>query len=323
MASRLTVSLLLLILFGNMAVLWIPVPTHTALWKAFNNFCHVPLFGGMAIILLYLARQLGEPRGWSVGSHYGMAFIGAVLLGVVSEGLQLLSSSRYGEWSDLLLDVLGSVCALGLYATYDRNLTGSLAGWRQAPRKYMVHAGVGLLVVVALSPVLTWAYAYWDRAARFPSLCQFSSAWEMMFVRGTNSELQIVPPPIGWKKSRVDTVGHVVFHPKKYPGIRVDEPYPDWRGFEEFSLEVYSELSGPQELSIRIDDAHHNQEHADRFNRGVIIKPGLNHIQIPLEEIRQAPVGREMDLAAIKTLILFAVNPPEEFSLYIDNLRLE
>jgi hypothetical protein len=30
-----------------------------------------------------------------------------------------------------------------------------------------------------------------------------------------------------------------------------------------------------------------------------------------------------MDLSAIKTVLLFAVNPPEEFTLYLDNIRLE
>jgi len=306
-----------------MTLLWIPVPSHTTLWKAFNNFCHVPLFGGVAIIALSLARRLGQPREWSVGSHYGLAFMGVVLLGAVSEGLQLLSSSRQAEWSDLLLDVVGAVCALGLYVTYDRNLTGSSVVWRQAPRKYMVHVGVGLVLVVTMSPVLIRAYAYWDRAVRFPSLCQFSSVWEMTFVQEMNSALQIVPPPLGWGKPQADTVGQIVFFPKRYPGIRINEPYADWRGFSRFRFEVYSELAVVRSLVIRIDDSHHNNEHADRFNKTVTISPGLNHIHIPMEDIRLAPVGRELDLSAIKTVILFAVSPPEEFALYVDNLRLE
>lgn len=74
-------------------------------------FVIFPLFGGVAIILLYLARQLGEPRGWSVRSQYGMAFFGAVVLGALTEGMQSFSLSRFAEWSDLLLDVLGAVGA--------------------------------------------------------------------------------------------------------------------------------------------------------------------------------------------------------------------
>lgn len=217
----------------------------------------------------------------------------------------------------------GSCGCPGISITYDPRLTGRVAIWRLVPRKQLVHAGVGLLVVIALSPVLVWTYAYWDRAARFPSLVQFSSAWEMMFVKGRDCAVQIVPPPLGWEKPRVDTVGHVVFYPKHHPGIRLEEPYPDWRGFSRFRVDVYSELPTARALIIRIDDAHHNNEYADRFNRVITISPGLNHIHVPLDDIRHAPVGRDLDLSAIKDVKLLAISPPEEFSLYVDNIRLE
>jgi hypothetical protein len=115
----------------------------------------------------------------------------------------------------------------------------------------------------------------------------------------------------------------VVFYPKRYPGIRIEEPYADWRGFSRFRVDVYSEWPTVRSLVIRIDDAHHTNEYEDRFNQAVTILPGLNHIVIPLDDIRQAPVGRELDLSAIKAIRLFAISPPEEFSLYVDNIRLE
>ncbi|HSF09586.1 MAG TPA: hypothetical protein VLA60_09230 [Nitrospirales bacterium] len=323
MRSRFMVPGLTLALVGSIALLWIPVPSHTILLKAFYDFCHFPLFGGVAILLLYLARQLGEPRGWSVGRQYGTACIGALTLGALTEGVQSFSSSRFAEWSDFCRDVSGAVAALGMYVTYDSRFTGRVATWRLAPRKHLVHAGVGLLVVIALSPVVVWTYAYWDRATRFPSLVQFSSAWEMMFVKGRDCAVQVVPPPAGWEKSRVDTVGHMVCSPAHYPGIRLEEPYPDWRGFSHFRVEVYSELPEARSLTVRIDDAPHNHGYADRFNRAVIISPGLNHLHILLDDIRHAPLGRELDLGAIKNVRLFAISPPEEFSLYVDNIRLE
>jgi hypothetical protein len=182
---------------------------------------------------------------------------------------------------------------------------------------------VVLVLGIILLPVLGWGYSYWDRALRFPSLCQFSTGWEMRFVKAADSELLVVVPPVGWKKSAEDLVGQVVFHPKKYPGIRVEEPYPDWRGYTTLQLDIFSERPMTQSLAIRIDDAHHNNEHSDRFSKRLTISPGLNHIQIPLDDIRTAPVGREMDLSSIRRVLLFAVNPPEEFTLYLDNIRLE
>ena len=94
-------------------------------------------------------------------------------------------------------------------------------------------------------------------------------------------------------------------------------------GYSYFKLDIFSELPTTQLVTIRIDDLHHNNEYTDRFNKSVTIAPGLNHIQIPIDDIRLALVGREMDLSAMKAVLLFAVNPPEEFMLYVDSIRLE
>ena len=200
---------------------------------------------------------------------------------------------------------------------------GPWVQWRQFPRNFILRLCVVLVVGITLLPVLEWSYSYWERASRFPSLLEFSSEWEMDFVNESASELQVVPAPVGWKKSSEDLVGRVVFHPMKYPGIRLEEPYPDWRGYSSFQLDIFSELSNPQKIGIRIDDAQHNGKYADRFNRPIVVLPGLNHIQIPLDDIRVAPVGREMNLSAIRRVLLFAVSPPEEFILYLDNIHLE
>lgn len=86
---------------------------------------------------------------------------------------------------------------------------------------------------------------------------------------------------------------------------------------------MYSELPTAQSLAIQIDDVHHNHDYGDRFNRVITISPGPNHIHVLLDDIRHAPVGRDLDLSAIKNVRLFSVSPPEEFSLYVDNIRLE
>lgn len=61
----------------------------------------------------------------------------------------------------------------GVLSNVRPKIYGTCCNLAEDPRKQLVHAGVGLLVVIALSPVLVWTYAYWDRAAGFPSLLQF------------------------------------------------------------------------------------------------------------------------------------------------------
>ena len=249
--------------------------------------------------------------------------MGVLVLGFLTEGLQSYSATRHSEVSDVVHDLIGAMCGLGLFFTYDPQVTGKWAQWRQFPQHMIIRLCVVLVIGITLLPVVGWTYAYWDRAERFPSILQFASAWEMKFVKAADSELQVVPPPVGWEKPVHDKVGRVVFHAKKYPGIRLEEPYPDWQGYTTFQLDIFSNLQMPQSLAIRIDDVHHNNEYSDRFNRRLAISPGLNHIQIPLDDIRVAPDGREMDLSSIRRVLLFAVNPPKEFILYLDNIRLE
>jgi len=260
---------------------------------------------------------------WPPIRHYVVAMMGVLALALLTEALQSFSTTRQPQVSDVVHDIVGGMCVLGLFFTYDPLVSGRWAQWRQFPRQAIIRLCVVLVLGITLVPVVGWTYAYWDRARRFPSILQFSSVWEMKYVKTLNSELHVVMPPEGWKKSAEDQVGRVVFHPKTYPGIRIDEPYPDWRGYSKFQLDIFSELPAPQSLVIRIDDLHHNQEHADRFNKAFTISPGPNHIQIPLDDIRQAPIGREMDLSAMKAVLLFAVNPPEEFTLYFDNIHLD
>ena len=288
-----------------------------------NNFAHVPLFALVAMLLLRGARIWNYATGWAPIRHYGFAMAGVLGLALLTEALQSLSGTRHSEVSDVGRDLVGATCALGWSLTYDQQASGKWAQWKQFPRSMMIRLCVALLLGFTLLPVAGWTYAYWDRAMRFPDLLQFSSYWEMKFVIASDSDLHVVSPPAGWKKSAEDRVGRVVFHTKTYPGIRINEPYPDWRGYSHLQLDIFSELSTSQFIVIRIDDIHHNNEHTDRFNKTLTIAPGLNHIRVPIDDIRQASVGREMDLSAINAILLFAVNPPEEFSLYVDMIRLE
>ncbi|MCA9500923.1 MAG: hypothetical protein MRJ67_15725 [Nitrospirales bacterium] len=91
----------------------------------------------------------------------------------------------------------------------------------------------------------------------------------------------------------------MVCFPAHYPGIRLEELYPDWQGSSHFRVEVYSGLPVARSLIIRIDDSHHNHEYADRFNQAITISPGLTHNNIPLDDIRHtarwAGIGSQYD----------------------------
>ena len=311
------------LLLGCLSLLFLPVPSKTFFWKAVYNFGHVPLFGLVAILLVWMSRMLSKPSGWSSIRHYGIALLGVLVFALLTEALQSLNVERQTSLSDVMHDLVGAMCGLGLYLTYDSQLFGRWVLWREFPRNVLLRVCVVLVISMTLVPVAKWAYAYWDRAKRFPSLVEFASQWEMKFVKTSDSELQLVAPPEGWGKSKDDLVGRVTFHTKKYPGIYVVEPYPDWQEYTYFQLDIYSELSTPQMIAIRIDDIFYSNKYEDGFNRRLTILPGRNHIKIAIEDIRQGPVYRETNLRSIEKVLLFAKSPSREFSLYFDNFRLE
>ena len=311
------------LLVGILSVLFLPMPSHTFLWKAVNNFGHVPLFGLVAIVLLWISRMLSQSLGWSSRRQYGLALVGVLVLAFLTEALQLLDSARQTSLSDIVYDLVGGLCGLALFFIYDPHPPKSWVPWRQRPRIFILSVCVIGLLVIPLLPVLERGYAHWDRANRFPSLLEFSSEWEMKFVEARDSTLQVVVPPVAWNKAKDDLVGKVEFHLKKYPGFYLNDPYPDWRDYTSLKFDIYSELSHVQQFAIRIDDAEYNRTYTDGFNRKLKVLPGINHVHIAIEDIRQSPVSREMDLTSIRKVLFFTVSPPEEFTLYFDRIRLE
>ncbi len=312
-----------LFILGALSLLFFSVPIYSFFWKAVANSGHGPLFFVVGLLVLNLSRALMGKLQWAPLQHYLVAFIGIIGLSVVTEVFQLLIPMREPQVSDVLHDVVGGICGLVWSITRDHALSAKWEKWKIYPRRTALSCGIALVMTLMFIPVFEWAYAYWDRSNRFPSILQFSSDWEMRFVNTLDSEVLRVPPPLGWGKSSVDLVGQVVFHTKKYPRIRIRELYPDWNGYSQLYLEIFSELSAPQRIVIWINDRYDKSRPGDGYKNTLTIVPGLNQIQIPLHEIRMGPVGREMNLSGIKEVMLFARSPAEEFTLYIDNIHLQ
>jgi hypothetical protein len=172
-------------------------------------------------------------------------------------------------------------------------------------------------------PVLLWAEAYRQRDERFPLLSGFDSYWERKMLRVNRGKLIFTRPPAGWERQPDDRVGRLTGRFEVVTGVSVIDPYPDWRGYDSLHLDLYSEHQAPFKLSITINDETHDREYTDRFTGRYIVPPGPSEIVIDLEEVRTAPRNREMDMARIEGLVIYNRKPPENFTVYLDNLRLE
>jgi hypothetical protein len=86
----------------------------------------------------------------------------------------------------------------------------------------------------------------------------------------------------------------------------MQEPEPDWRGYESLEVSLYSDQSIDLPLTLRIHDQKHNTKFTDRYNVQLLVKPGYNHFSLQLSEIAQAPKARRMDLGGISSVMIYA-----------------
>jgi hypothetical protein len=298
----------------------LPCPRGSLLWSAVFDAGHVPLYGLVALAALYasltFADKPGRPHLW----HYVLALVATATLGALTEIAQALGLGD-GNIEDFARDLLAGGAFLLAALALDSRMLPRHAGAR-ARRLALVFLAAALLAI-AFTPVTRIAIAYLQRDAAFPLICDFEGAWESTFVHARDAELEIGPPPAGWGRGAGDKVAKITFLPAEYPALIINEPYPDWRGYERLVFDVYSERDTTVALALRIDDARHNNEYGDRFNRKLVIQPGANRVVIPLADVERAPRGRTMDMAHVRGVVLFAVRPREKFSVWVDGVRVE
>jgi len=106
---------------------------------------------------------------------------------------------------------------------------------------------------------------------------------------------------------------------REYPGIAT-EVYGrdcfDWSDMEEFSFEVYNEISIPARLTIKI-----------KSGRGEPKKQYETTLTLPVQETGRVKIFRKelegaLDLDRISGISVFMQDPPTTFYLYFDNLKV-
>lgn len=111
----------------------------------------------------------------------------------------------------------------------------------------------------------------------------------------------------------------------KYSGVFLKYFPCDWRGYKSLNFSIYNPDVDSLMISCRINDGHHkkkNYHYSDRYNNRYHLSFGWNDISIPLENIKNAPKTRFMDIANIELIGIFAVRLPKPRIIYIDNVRL-
>ena len=273
------------------------------------NFGHIPLFGLIALGILWFVNR-GK---WTIQdkSQYIKAGVITVFLGVLSEFIQLFTTSRDFEVGDMISDAIGAAVFLSIAYPFPKDV--------HTKTKNLIRAGVLFLLMVASYPLLSATIDSWNMERSFPILGSYETSLEMSRWSSKESRLE---------RSRSHATDRdyslkVNLLPGEYPGVSLDYLQNDWKGYGSLSFDVFIDGASPLDITIRINDLEHNNEFADRFNKGIRLQPGDNHISINLDEVRKAPLGRTMDMADITNICIFAYNLKTPRTVYFDNFRLE
>jgi VanZ family protein len=301
--SRRLLYLVLLLLLAGL-LLFTPMPlAPTYAGRTIENAGHTPLFFLVTLGVLFTLR--GHPRfhGAALYALAGMIGAGA---GFLSEVIQK-PLARDASWEDVVADTIGVVCALAVFALFDRST--KLRVWHR------ICAGVVVVSCIAIfvMPLVRMTRAYVHRNGQFPVLADFHSRIELYWTVS-----------IGVNREIVDNALDVDLVAEEFPGVSFHEPVPDWRRFKTLVIDVENREAQPLNLGVRVHDTHHRRTFNDRFNRRFELKPSERRtLRIPLEDVRHGPRQRLMDMAHISDITLFRGEKTGSRKLRVYSLRLE
>ncbi len=299
-ASTLFVSFLLFYDFGK---------STSRIIQTLTSYGHVPLFGFIALGILQLMSN-GDYRNCGM-KQYVRAGIITVLLGTMTEIIQIWTPSRTFRFGDILSDAVGGAAFLAFLYSYRQGIgrRGKIA---------LRALALSCLIVMAhsiITATLDTIQMYYDA----PLLGSFENRLEMSRWHENESSIKRT----GLHATHGEYALEVNLSPGVFPGVSLVHLIPDWRNYSMLSFDVFLTGTSPLPLTVRINDVKHNEDYEDRYNRTFVLAPNRNHITIDLEEIRTSPQGREMDMAHMRLICLFSHNLKEPRQIFLDHFLLE
>lgn len=266
------------------------------------DFAHLPVF---AVLVFVVTRALGGSRpNWLLAAGVALA---AGVFGLGAEFVQGLIG-RSAEWSDAAANAVGA--SIGFVAA-------TWSGWKRSLRA---------VAVITLMVMAAWAYVDTTtiltdvvrQRLEFPVLGSFENELELVRWRINIGRIarSAEHATDGVHSLRVD------LDPGRYPGLMCRWPYNNWSGRSTLSFNVWNDSNKPLDVFVRVNDFAHNNDWVDRFERTVTLAPGANTVRIPLDDVRNAPSEREMDMSVITNLMVFTVDLEESRVLYFDRFEL-
>jgi hypothetical protein len=296
----------------------------TMLWqRVLQDAGHGPVFAGIAIALL-LGQTTPAGAIERPGSAYRRAFLSATAIGVATELIQHWMPARSASWMDALHDAAGAAFGLALvWLVESRRAARRGAASNQSQRSSAVAIALLAFTVLAWQP-LQCARAYAARKAALPALLPMGPVAEARFVQARQASVSHRRLPEQFRQTGDRDSIRLGYPSGARPGLRLVEPYPDWRNRDVLAIDITNPGAEPARFILRVFDAGHDWSHEDRFNQRIEIPAATRTtIRISLEAIATSPSRRRMNLGSVRDLMLFAPRPLSGGSFYVTRIWLE
>ena len=267
--------------------------------------------------ILYFALLAVLLSRWSLVSRMSLIWQWTTILtitfliGVSIEFMQY-GTNRTPNTGDVLRDLNGSLLVL---------VFGPLA-----TKLHPINRRLSLqLSVVVLTLVLLWplAKSLIDEAIswyQFPLLSGFETSFEIdRWEGGDRLSVESITSISNGKLLKLSLTTD------KFSGATLKYFDGNWTSARTLKMSFYNPDTKPLQIICRIHDLKHTdsyEEYEDRYNRGFLLIPGWNQIEIDLDEVEESPSNRNMDMSRIRGVGLFVVSLPAPRILYLDEVRL-
>lgn len=240
--------------------------------------------------------------------------LGALGLGMAVEVLEWLLGESISR-VDLAMDV--AACIAGLAA--------SRVAMSGTARVRILNRAVALSVVcAAIVPFVLTVQSYAQRRANFPSLLDAARGADLRWLRGTPGSVQVGTVDAELAMHPGEPAFVVSLDRGKVPGLVMDEPYADWRGFSVLHVDLMNPGAMPLELVLTLDDRRGIELRDDHFIEVVRLTPRSRQVlRVELGAMRGVKSRRQFNLAEMDSVMLYSPQPVASTQLLVRRIWLE
>ena len=300
-------------------VVFAALPHSTQFMNVLHKTGHPLAFAAIALLVLLILRErrtFAAAPPWRI---YLTALGITVLTGAATEIAQQFTH-RDSSVIDVLRDTVGAIACLALTAAWSDARAISAPLWLS---RGLIALGL-IATVIAFAPLAWCITAYVQRERVFPVIAQLDSPLDMYFISENAGNVRRTDLPDRWARTIGEQALHVDIGAGQYPGMRVTEPHPHWRGFKTLAVDIANPGMAELAIVIRVHDRKHNNQFSDRFNRTFRISAGTRTtVLVPLQELEHGAKNRLLDLDAIAGLGIFSPRPVRDGDFFVSRIWLQ